>query len=80
MFGSRFLRSFAVASVSVAALTGVVFAQARNIDIPAEDLKSALDAYIAQSDIELIYKADDVSGLKSGAVRGSFTPVAGSCL
>ncbi len=74
MFGSRFLRSFAIASVSVAALTGAAFAQARNIDIPAEDLKSALDAYISQSGVELVYKADDVNGLKSQAVRGSFTP------
>jgi iron complex outermembrane receptor protein len=74
MFGSRFLRSLAVASVSVAALAGVAFAQTRNIDVPAEDLKSALDAYINQSGVELVYKADDVSGLKSQAVHGSFTP------
>jgi outer membrane receptor protein involved in Fe transport len=74
MFGSRFLLLFATASVNVAALTGAAFAQARNIDIPAEDLKSALDAYISQSGVELVYKADDVSGLKSQAVHGTFTP------
>ena len=74
MFGSRFLRSFAIALVSVTALAGAAFAQARNIDIPAEDLKSALDAYITQAGVELVYKADDVSGLKSQAVRGNFTP------
>src|SRR6185312_10051063 len=74
MFGSRFLRSLAVASVSVAALAGAAFAQVRNINIPAEDLKDALDVYISQSGVQLVYKANDVSGLKSQAVRGSFTP------
>jgi outer membrane receptor protein involved in Fe transport len=74
MFGSRFLRSLAVASVSVAALEGAAFAQTRNINIPAEDLKSALDAYISQSGVELVYKANDVNGLRSQAVHGSFTP------
>ncbi len=68
------MRSLAVASVSVAALAGAAFAQVRNINIPAEDLKDALDAYISQSGVQLVYKANDVSGLKSQAVRGSFTP------
>jgi outer membrane receptor protein involved in Fe transport len=74
MFGLRFLRIFAVASVGAAVWTGVAFAQARNIDIPAQDLKSALDAYIGQAGVQLVYKADDVTGLKSQAVRGAFTP------
>src|SRR5580704_8410230 len=74
MFASRFLRSLAMASVGVAPLAGAAFAQTRIVNIPAEDLKSALDAYISQSGVELVYKADDVSGLKSQAVSGSFTP------
>jgi hypothetical protein len=56
------------------ALAGEAFAQARDIDIQAGDLKGALDAYIRQSGVQLIYKADDVSGLKSQAVRGALTP------
>ena len=74
MSGSRFKCWIAIASISLAALPGVAFAQARAIDIPAEDLQSALNAYISQSGIELVYRADDVSGLNSQAVRGSFTP------
>jgi outer membrane receptor protein involved in Fe transport len=73
MFGSRFLRSLAVVSVSMA-LAGAAFAQVRTIDIPSQDLKDALDAYIGQSGVQLVYKANDVSGLKSQAVRGAFTP------
>jgi outer membrane receptor protein involved in Fe transport len=74
MLGSRFKSLIAVASISLAAMAGTAFAQARNIDIPASDLKSALDAYISQTGVELVYKADDVSGLKNQSVRGSFTP------
>jgi len=44
MSGSRFLRSLALISVSVAALAGEAAAQARDIDIQAGELKSALDA------------------------------------
>lgn len=74
MLGSRLLRSIAAASVSLAALAGGAIAQSRNIDIPAADLRRALNAYISQSGVELVYKADDVNGLKSQLVRGSFTP------
>lgn len=74
MSGSRFLCWIAVASLSLALSPGAAFAQPRVIDIPAEDLKSALNAYISQSGVELVYKADDVAGLKSQPVRGSYTP------
>ena len=67
------MRSLAVVSVSMA-LAGAAFAQVRTIDIPSQDLKDALDAYIGQSGVQLVYKANDVSGLKSQAVRGAFTP------
>lgn len=73
MSGSRFLRWIAVASISLAALPGAAFAQVRALDIPAADLKSALNDYISQSGVELVYKADDVNGLQSQPVRGSFT-------
>ena len=74
MSGSRFLCWIAVASIILAILPRAAFAQPVSIDIPAEDLKSALNAYISQSGVELVYKADDVNGLKSQSVRGSFTP------
>ena len=70
----RFLRSLTLASVSVMAMSVAALAQARNIDIPAEDLKTALDSYIRQSGVQLVYKTDDISGVQSRAVHGALTP------
>ncbi len=50
------------------ALTGAAAAQA--ISIPAENLKSALDEYIRQSGVQLIYNVDDIAGITSREVRG----------
>jgi len=41
------------------------------ITIPAENLKDALDAYIRQSGVQLIYNVDDIDGLHSQAVTGA---------
>jgi iron complex outermembrane receptor protein len=51
-------------------------AVAQTINIPAEDLKAALDDYIKQSGIQLIYSADDVTGMVSHEVRD--TPADGA--
>lgn len=40
------------------------------ITIPAEDLKAALEAYIQQSGLQIIYSTDEVAGLTSHAVTG----------
>jgi iron complex outermembrane receptor protein len=44
-------------------------ALAQGISIPAEDLKAALDDYIKQSGVQLIYNFDDVAGVTSREVR-----------
>jgi iron complex outermembrane receptor protein len=41
------------------------------VTIPAKSLGSALDDYIRQSGVQLIYNADDVAGLTSNAVRNA---------
>jgi outer membrane receptor protein involved in Fe transport len=43
---------------------------AQAISIPSEDLRSALDDYIRQSGLQLIYNVDDISGVISHEVRG----------
>jgi iron complex outermembrane receptor protein len=48
-------------------------ASAQGINIPAENLKKALDDYIRQSGIQLIYNADDVAGVTSRGVHGVST-------
>jgi iron complex outermembrane receptor protein len=63
---------FGAASIVVLAATEA-FAQspARTVTIPAEDLGAALDAYIRQSGVQLIYDVDDVRGATSRAVNGA---------
>jgi iron complex outermembrane receptor protein len=41
------------------------------VNIPAKSLGAALDDYIRQSGVQLIYKADDVAGLTSSEVHGA---------
>ena len=48
-------------------------ASAQGITIPAENLKKALDDYIKQSGVQLIYNVDDVAGVTSRGVRGVST-------
>lgn len=44
-------------------------AAAPMVNIPAEDLRAALDDYIRQSGVQLIYNADDVEGLTARAAH-----------
>jgi iron complex outermembrane receptor protein len=59
-------------AVSLWVLSAAAAAQGL-VTIPAKSLGSALDDYIRQSGVQLIYKADDVAGLTSREVR-SATP------
>lgn len=44
---------------------------AQGVTIPAQDLRAALDEYIRQSGVQLIYNVDDISGVTSREVRGT---------
>lgn len=48
-------------------------AQTRNFDIAGGELKAALDAYSAQSDTQLIYKIEDVKGLRTKGLQRSLS-------
>jgi len=43
-------------------------------DVGAGDLKAALDAYIAQGGVQLLYKVDDVKGMVTRGVKGALPP------
>ena len=65
------------AVVAATALLLCLAAQAQNarpIDIPAGELKAALDAYAAQTGQQLVYRVDDVKGLRSNGAKGELTP------
>ncbi len=53
------------------AMHGAAMAQARTFDIPAGDLKGALDSYIAQSGDQLIFRPEDVRGKRTAGVHGA---------
>jgi outer membrane receptor protein involved in Fe transport len=46
----------------------------QSFDIAGGDLKSALDAYVAQGGVQLIYKVDDVKGFATRGVKGALPP------
>jgi iron complex outermembrane recepter protein len=55
-------------------LSVAVQAQVRSFDIPAGDLKTAIDAFVAQTRQQLVYRSDDLKGLRSKGVQGSLRP------
>ncbi|HEX8580642.1 MAG TPA: TonB-dependent receptor [Allosphingosinicella sp.] len=62
------------AGVSIVALATPAQAQQLNFNIPAGSLKGALDAYSRQSRRPIIYKADEVKGVRSHGYRGAGSP------
>ena len=72
----RGLRAVLFGAVAVAAISSGAAAQAREINIPAEDLKIALDFLIfRQSGVQLVYTVRDVEGRRSHAVQGRYEAV-----
>jgi len=51
-----------------------VFAQMISFHISGGDLKPALDAFIRQSGLQLVYREEDVRGLSTSGVDGSLVP------
>ncbi|MDR6427372.1 outer membrane receptor protein involved in Fe transport [Variovorax paradoxus] len=47
---------------------------AHGFDVGGGDLKTALDAYIAQGGVQLLYKVDDVEGVATRGVKGALSP------
>ena len=46
-------------------------AQPRTFEIPPGDLRAALEAYAAQSGVQLVYKIEDVRGLSTKGIKQS---------
>jgi TonB-dependent receptor len=72
-------RFFNVAKIATALVYLVcmdVMAQtpAREFNIPAGDMKLALDSYAAQSGVQLLYRVDEVDGLVAKAIKGKMAP------
>jgi outer membrane receptor for ferric coprogen and ferric-rhodotorulic acid len=52
------------------ALVAQVQAQEWTLDIPAQSMNSALQALAKQTDTQLLYSPEDISGLRSSALKG----------
>lgn len=63
-------------SVAAAAQGEVRSVAVRNYTVPAGTMKGALDAWARQSGRQLVYRAADISSLRSDGVRGRFADLA----
>ena len=68
---SGYLKSLLAGSASALALTTAAYADQFNI--PGGDLKTALDAYAAQTSVELLYPASAVRGASTKGAKGELT-------
>jgi len=48
------------------------YGQTHTLDIPSEDLKRALSDFIQQTGVQLLYNSDDLAGLQSRAIHGTY--------
>ncbi len=65
----------AVALSSVLLASPVVAQEARAISIPAEDAGAAIQDLTRQSGLQVFAPAEDLRGVRTNAVKGSFTPL-----
>jgi len=68
----RTLRRIALACTL--AIAASAHAQVRDFNVAPGDLKTALDAYIAQAGVQLLYKVDDIKGLSTKGLKGNLSP------
>ena len=72
----KLTRSVAAAlagSVCLVAFATPAAAQAQSFRIPAGDMKSALDAFIRQSGVEVVYRVDQLGVARSAGVSGTMS-------
>ena len=68
----RTLRCLALACTL--AIGASAYAQNREFNVAAGDLKTALDAYIAQAGVQLLYRVDDIKDLSTKGLKGNLSP------
>ncbi len=69
------LKSALLAMACSSVLAFQVSAQeAKEVNVPAGDLAAALQQYVRQTGVELVYRPEQLEGLSTRGVRGSLTP------
>ena len=69
-----YLAKGAAALLLAVCIDAMAQSPAREFDIPAGELKTAIDTYATQSGVQLIYKVAEVKGLAGKAVKGKMAP------
>lgn len=69
----RVLRAILIGAGSAVAFANISHAGVYAFDIPAEELRLALDTYIGTTGVQLVYSSNDVKGKLSHAVHGTLT-------
>jgi len=70
----RHFRAAVLAGISAIALAGPAFAN--EFDIPGGDLKTALDTYMKQARVALMYPDDELAGVRTNGAHGELTAAA----
>lgn len=60
-------------AIAALALCAAAQAQTRHVDIGAGDLKSALDAWGAQSGTQVLYSVADIEGVRTRGAHGALS-------
>lgn len=74
------LKTVTVRTTIAAILTGLSMSAhaiadtARSISVPAGDLVAALESLVKQADIELVYQAEQLRGIHTAGVNGTYEP------
>ncbi|MEO7493308.1 MAG: TonB-dependent receptor [Massilia sp.] len=66
----------AIGCLLAVCMDGLAQSPPRQFNIPAGDMKLAIDTYATQSGVQLIYKVAEVKGLAGPAVKGTMAPEA----
>jgi iron complex outermembrane receptor protein len=74
MVRSKILMSMLAGSACALVLAGSAVAQTKTFNVPQGDLKAGLDSYAKQSGVHLIYRLEDVRGVRTSGVRGALSP------
>lgn len=69
----RNVRRVLAVALAMASLTGHA-ADTTAVDIPSGDLAAALEAYAKQTGLELVFRADQLKGLRTRGVQGVLSP------
>ena len=61
---------------SLALVAAAALAQTMDFHVPAGALKAALDAYVEQAAVQLVYRENDVKDLRTAGISGAWLPEA----